>query len=893
MREAKKKYEKGGSSIFKIAKELAIPYSTLQDYIQNGTCVKGRGRKSIVMSDAEEQKVVQFVIKRAELGCGVGWDQLRNIIQEVLISLCNANPNRSSTFEQSGHLPNRSFVRRFAERQNLVLLRTMELSKGRQILTTADLSMWQEHTQERLLGDPRLAECFKDPRRLFNQDETSVVLGSQQRVLAARGTKVLYSTSSGSREHITASFCVSASGGIVPPRIVLRGKRNLAGKNLEGLEIEGLSGQWNFSVAPKGYVVRETMLEIILDLAKYIEKNSIPTPVVLVIDGAQPHISIEAAELCEQYKIQPWLLKPDMSHILQPLDLSFFSSLKKAMSKLVFQWQSNPVHAGQYLNKYTVVHLLREATEKCLQNKSLIAQGFKRAGLFPWDPSKPDKSKLKPSSIYASGSGSPKLSPESERDGVQTDREDSEELRSPLDKPGDSINVLGQCVEGDGHILKLNDGAGDSAEEVEVQVEEGAVHSHVPFSRVGQVCQGLACGWCFATPGFGQLKLCSTCVTVAYCGLTCQGKSWSTHKGVCKKIKGMAWYQRVGVVASMYERDGRCQEEEHLTAENEKEKVEPNEKLGVSASSPQQLSISSEDFSVLRSPKVLTENETTVDTEVTNGSHASDGDISSCNEVNNEVDKIKKPFWFGKTKKCLYCDRIILSSVLSIHERLCSSNSSSQSEDDNTSKHNNQNTTDAPVTTKKLDFDVTSKTVNSHSEKVPDVENEKQVDAPDKFDLADLELKDLDLNEWIDELHKFEIVFLQKSQLIKFEEAFKKKKFGYNHTKFQCWLRLKFASVGTESQAIDHLLSSKLASNVPKRKVKRIQNVPVGSARYDITSEEWKKILNEKKVDSVLKSAKKVTNKKTLEKVATSKIQRKKASTVKITRKAGVGKKKT
>ena len=475
LREAKNEYEKGGSSIFKIAKELAIPYSTLQDYIQNGTCVKGRGRKSIVMSDAEEQKVVQFVIKRAELGCGVGWDQLRNIIQEVLISLCNANPNRSSTFEQSGHLPNRSFVRRFAERQNLVLLRTMELSKGRQILTTADLSMWQEHTQERLLGDPRLAECFKDPRRLFNQDETSVVLGSQQRVLAARGTKVLYSTSSGSREHITASFCVSASGGIVPPRIVLRGKRNLAGKNLEGLEIEGLSGQWNFSVAPKGYVVRETMLEIILDLAKYIEKNSIPTPVVLVIDGAQPHISIEAAELCEQYKIQPWLLKPNMSHILQPLDLSFFSSLKKAMSKLVFQWQSNPVHAGQYLNKYTVVHLLREATEKCLQNKSLIAQGFKRAGLFPWDPSKPDKSKLKPSSIYASGSGSPKLSPESERDGVQTDREDSEELRSPLDKPGDSINVLGQCVEGDGHILKLNDGAGDSAEEVEVQVEEGAV----------------------------------------------------------------------------------------------------------------------------------------------------------------------------------------------------------------------------------------------------------------------------------------------------------------------------------------------------------------------------------------------------------------------------------
>ena len=130
---------------------------------------------------------------------------------------------------------------------------------------------------------------------------------------------------------------------------------------------------------------------------------------------------------------------------------------------------------------------------------------------------------------------------------------------------------------------------------------------------------------------------------------------------------------------------------------------------------------------------------------------------------------------------------------------------------------------------------------------------------------------------------RFEVVLLQKSQVVKFEEAFKKKKFGHNHTKFQCWLRLKFASVGTESQTIYHLASSKLASNVPKRKVKRIQNVPVGSARYDITSDDWKKILADKKVvEKTKKNAPQImpkikASKKVPKKTAPEKVTKKKA----------------
>ena len=64
-------------------------------------------------------------------------------------------------------------------------------------------------------------------------------------MLAEKNTKILYSISSGSREHITASYTVNAAGAIVPPRCILKGVRNVALKHLKNLSSEGKSGKKN------------------------------------------------------------------------------------------------------------------------------------------------------------------------------------------------------------------------------------------------------------------------------------------------------------------------------------------------------------------------------------------------------------------------------------------------------------------------------------------------------------------------------------------------------------------------------------------------------------------------------------------------------------------------
>ena len=63
-------------------------------------------------------------------------------------------------------------------------------------------------------------------------------------------------------------------------------------------------------------------------------------------------------------------------------------------------WQCTPANAGQVLNKYSVVVLLRQAVEQCLEKKDVIPNGFRRAGIVPWNREAPDTSKLLPGTIF-------------------------------------------------------------------------------------------------------------------------------------------------------------------------------------------------------------------------------------------------------------------------------------------------------------------------------------------------------------------------------------------------------------------------------------------------------------------------------------------------------------
>jgi hypothetical protein len=104
-------------------------------------------------------------------------------------------------------------------------------------------------------------------------------------------------------------------------------------------------------------------------------------------------------------------------------------------------------------------------------------------------------------------------------------------------------------------------------------------------------------------------------------------------------------------------------------------------------------------------------------------------------------------------------------------------------------------------------------------------------------------------------------VFLKKIQVKEFEDMFSKKQFkSAKDPLYRAWLHLKFAAAGTETEAIDHLLDSKVANNVPKRKTVRKDYRPKGPARHDPTSPEWVSVLEEQQEKQKTAPKRKIPN---------------------------------
>jgi hypothetical protein len=60
--------------------------------------------------------------------------------------------------------------------------------------------------------------------------------------------------------------------------------------------------------------------------------------------------------------------------------------------------------------------VLHTAVENCLDRTNLIQSGFKRAGIYPWDSTAPDRSKLNPSKVYTATTDSHQPIPSSSED---------------------------------------------------------------------------------------------------------------------------------------------------------------------------------------------------------------------------------------------------------------------------------------------------------------------------------------------------------------------------------------------------------------------------------------------------------------------------------------------
>ena len=215
---------------------------------------------------------------------------------------------------------------------------------------------------------------------IFNVDETGVTICQKpQKVLAEKGKRCVATLTSAEKgKTVTIICCVSGTGMFVPPMMIfprVRMKPELTDKAPNG----------TIGVATKsGWVNEETFLKWFEHFVTQVQPKSRDQPVVLILDGHSSHTkNLVLIEKARDNNVVLISLPSHCTHRMQPLDVSFFKSLKNFYNQEVQCWLRR--HHGRPVTEYQIAELFGMAYGKAATIANAVS-GFRKTGIVPFNP---------------------------------------------------------------------------------------------------------------------------------------------------------------------------------------------------------------------------------------------------------------------------------------------------------------------------------------------------------------------------------------------------------------------------------------------------------------------------------------------------------------------------
>ena len=227
------------------------------------------------------------------------------------------------------------------------------------------------------------------PRRRYNADEGGImegegvnglVIGSSQKNPNTVPVKTI-----NARTWTSMVECISALGVVLDPLIIFKAKsiqhqwfkRDFLVKH----------PRWYITFSENGWISNNIAIE-------WLEKVFLPQTQpedladarLLIIDGHGSHTSEEFMTICYLNHIYLLFIPAHTSHVLQPLDLGCFSSLKAAYRRIL--GEHTALTDTSKVGKANFLEFYARAREVGFQEKN-IRSGWKATGLYPKNVTKP------------------------------------------------------------------------------------------------------------------------------------------------------------------------------------------------------------------------------------------------------------------------------------------------------------------------------------------------------------------------------------------------------------------------------------------------------------------------------------------------------------------------
>lgn len=220
----------------------------------------------------------------------------------------------------------------------------------------------------------------------YNMDEAGIMegIGDNGLVVGSAKKRFIQKKHPGSKAWTSFIEYISATGIALHPLVIFKGKS--VQQQWFGTTLKEFKG-WEFTSTENGWTTDDTALEWLQKIfIPQTAPRNLSEPRLLVLDGHGSHETLEFMWECFSHNIHLLFLPPHTSHMLQPLDLAVFSSLKTAYRKYVgFQsllTDSTPIGKRNFLRCYYKARL-----DALIAHN--IKSGWRAAGLWPVNSAKP------------------------------------------------------------------------------------------------------------------------------------------------------------------------------------------------------------------------------------------------------------------------------------------------------------------------------------------------------------------------------------------------------------------------------------------------------------------------------------------------------------------------
>lgn len=371
---------RSGITVSEASRTFNIPRRTLRDWLnkdEGKTPTRKLGRNPVLNPNIEKE-LKERVVRLQQVGFGVTKKILCKKAAEISTVLGIKTPFSG---DQAGRYWFKGFLKR---NPDIVLRKGENLSYGR-------LMRFNMQTVKHFFD--LLASVYDQtellPHQIYNVDETGLqlIFSGADKVLARKGSKRVHVATHGEQgETITVVACCNAVGMWIPPMVLYKG---VYAKKEFGDDLPTGS---TFAMTPKGYVTTEVFCSFLRHFNQYRSSGNC----LLILDGHRSHMDVSVLDVAEELGIKILCLPAHCSHELQPLDKSFFKSLKVYWNEAVDSFRrQNP---GRSLGKLQFPKLFSEAWYRAATPAN-GSSGFRATGILPYNPNVFSETSFAPSSV--------------------------------------------------------------------------------------------------------------------------------------------------------------------------------------------------------------------------------------------------------------------------------------------------------------------------------------------------------------------------------------------------------------------------------------------------------------------------------------------------------------